>query len=142
MTWQILTVPIFKSIYISECLLEPNEVGGNIAQIKNVSVLKNSSLGITGCLILCRGRFVGALEGARRHVEATIEHVRQDPRHRGMVTLREEASDDRSFRDWSLAYAGQSLFIAGIVDRALRGVDEDVGQLMNAIVEFSGGARQ
>jgi len=59
-----------------------------------------------------------------------------------MVTLREEASDERSFGDWSLAYAGQSLFIAGIVDRALRGVDEDVGYLVNAIVEFSGGVRQ
>jgi hypothetical protein len=113
-----------------------------MAQIERVSSHLGGLPGVTGCLILSCGRFAGVFEGERAALDATLEHIRRDLWHERAAKLEEgvhHGPGARMFPRWSIGYAGRSLFVAAMIDRASRGDEDDVDRLMRAIVAFGGG---
>ena len=69
---------------------------------------RNAEIGVTGALLFTEGRFVQALEGDRDMVRATYDRIATDPRHNGVEVLASQFSDRRRFKEWSMAYVGDS----------------------------------
>lgn len=69
---------------------------------------RNTELGITGILVYRGGRFVQMLEGPADAVEATLERIRDDPRHQDVVELDRNETGTRWFPDWSMAFEALS----------------------------------
>ncbi len=75
-----------------------------LAQILEVSRRRNVEDGITGMLLYKDGSFMQLLEGPRDKVTATFERIGRDPRHHGLIILREADADARCFPDWSMGF--------------------------------------
>lgn len=109
-------------IYVSESTSSDSVRTADVEAIVEGSILRNDSLGVTGALLLCQGRFAQLLEGGRESLEVLQRSILADPRHRLVTTLADISIDRRAFGDWSLAYSGQSEFFAAILnDFALGG---------------------
>lgn len=137
-----LTVSIVRLLYAGTSPLHQDATGSDTAPIESVSSRLADLPDVTGCLIVSSGRFAGVLEGERAAVEATMERIRRDLPHEGAATLEEEVHHGpgaRLFPRWSIGYAGRSLFVAAMIDRASRGDGDEVRRLMRTIVEFGGG---
>ena len=63
---------------------------------------------MTGALLFTEGKFVQALEGDRDMVRATYDRIVGDPRHSGVEVLASQFGDRRRFKEWSMAYVGDS----------------------------------
>lgn len=64
----------------------------------------NARLGLTGMLIYHDGNFLQVLEGAKTAVMDTLDRIRHDTRHAGMIMLENRACRRTSFPDWSMGY--------------------------------------
>jgi len=69
---------------------------------------RNAEVGVTGALLFTEGRFVQALEGDRSTVRATFDRIVADSRHSGVEVLASQFGDRRRFKEWSMAYVGES----------------------------------
>lgn len=69
---------------------------------------RNAEIGVTGALLFTEGKFVQALEGDRDMVRATYDRIVGDPRHSGIEVLASQFGDRRRFKEWSMAYVGNS----------------------------------
>lgn len=74
------------------------------AAILSVSRTNNRRDGITGLLYSDNARFLQALEGPADKVEAAIERIRCDLRHRAIVILSRREIVAREFGDWEMAH--------------------------------------
>ena len=79
-----------------------------IEAILATSRRNNSACGVTGALLVTEGRFVQVLEGERDAVQATYERILHDARHDDIDILSSQLSDRRRFKDWSMAFVGDS----------------------------------
>lgn len=68
----------------------------------------NSARGLTGALLATEGRFVQVLEGQRNDVEAVFDRISADPSHDNIEVLASQSSDRPRFKDWSMAFVGDS----------------------------------
>ena len=59
---------------------------------------------ITGLLVAGGHRYLQVIEGPAATVDATLDRIRRDDRHLGVTLLVDRRVDERSFRDWSMAY--------------------------------------
>lgn len=73
----------------------------------------NTRDGLTGMLLYRGGNFLQALEGPSQVLEATMDRISRDPRHRSIVLLYDEQQATRVFGDWSMG-----LMDAGTLDPA------------------------
>lgn len=64
---------------------------------------KNSRLGVTGLLLYCHGNFLQVIEGEETVLRELYEVIREDPRHRRVVTVVEETITERDFGNWGMA---------------------------------------
>lgn len=64
----------------------------------------NAKLGITGILIYHDGSFFQVLEGAKDAVVATLDRIKADTRHTGVIMLENRACRRQTFADWSMGY--------------------------------------
>ena len=76
----------------------------DVDEILATSRTWNRHRGITGLLLSENGRFLQALEGPEPEVRALMDRIQQDPRHRHVRILLEEAQDARRFPDWAMAH--------------------------------------
>lgn len=73
-------------------------------QILVASRRNNRMKGITG-LLVAKGRyFAQALEGEVAAVTETIERIKKDPRHSGIVVLSKSEVTQRIFPGWDMGY--------------------------------------
>lgn len=79
-----------------------------IEAILATSRRNNSACGVTGALLVTEGRFVQVLEGERDAVQATYERILHDSRHAEVDILSSQYSDRRRFKEWSMAFVGDS----------------------------------
>ena len=82
------------------------EVAQEIEAILAIARHKNAERGITGALLYSAGCFAQVLEGPLSQVETTFERIQLDPRHRDVQVLHFHPMAERSFGDWSMAFAG------------------------------------
>ena len=95
---------VYQLSYSSFCTsrMTPEVLNGILGQ----SNRNNAAQGITGLLMYGRRQFFQVLEGQRVAVEALLERLLKDPRHRSVTLLHEAEVSDRTFSDWSMGYAG------------------------------------
>lgn len=65
---------------------------------------KNRRLGITGMLLYRDGNFLQVLEGEAEAVDALLETIRRDPRHRGILVFLKRPLPQREFSDWEMGF--------------------------------------
>ncbi|MEM9063316.1 MAG: BLUF domain-containing protein [Pseudomonadota bacterium] len=83
-----------------------DELMSDINRILVTSQRNNKSVGVTGALIFNRGVFAQVLEGPASAVERTFERIRFDMRHDHVTVLDSSPVEERSFKDWSMGFAG------------------------------------
>lgn len=69
---------------------------------------RNSACGVTGALLVTEGRFVQVLEGSHDEVEAIFQRISGDSRHDDIEILSSQFSDRPRFKEWSMAFVGDS----------------------------------
>jgi hypothetical protein len=120
-------------LYVSRCRLPSAWAPKTIHDIVAISRARNSGFKVTGALLFTGSRFAQYLEGPKEAIERLQASIRRDLRHDAVSTVAEDETATRSFGDWSLAYAGPSLFVADKVEAAL----DDAGELIGLLHEFS-----
>lgn len=64
----------------------------------------NAASRVSGLLAYGQGIFFQVIEGPRDSVGATLQRIRRDKRHRGLIVLQDEMIDGRDFEDWRMAF--------------------------------------
>ncbi|MFW2542144.1 BLUF domain-containing protein [Primorskyibacter sp. 2E107] len=65
----------------------------------------NAANGVTGFLACHERSFFQVVEGARSEVERLFAAINRDPRHGGIIVLRQGAVEERSFGEWTMGFA-------------------------------------
>lgn len=85
-----------------------------LVELLEVSWARNLESGVTGMLLYADQQLIQVLEGRREDVEATMDRIRVDRRHRGIdVTLVEEI-EERQFPEWRMGF--RALDAAAVAD--------------------------
>jgi hypothetical protein len=79
----------------------------------------NAGAGLTGSLVFTGTRFAQCLEGPAAALDALMDLIGADPRHSDLVVVGRGETAARRFADWSMAYAGSSMFVGRTIDNAL-----------------------
>ncbi|MDQ3139288.1 MAG: BLUF domain-containing protein [Pseudomonadota bacterium] len=130
-------------LYVSEATHRLPEGNDLVAAIVTVAQARNPALEITGALIFTGAHFAQILEGPEASIEALMENIGRDERHRGIDVVETRRISKRRFADWSLAYAGPSLFIdrhiRPLVEKRIAGGRETImaAQLVALMREFT-----
>jgi hypothetical protein len=97
-------LPIHRLIYHSQSRLPSGEAAlRELRYILNVSLARNSALGITGVLYHDGVGFTQVLEGSRAAVAAVFDDIAEDPRHAHVTVLAAASHPHRDFAGWSMA---------------------------------------
>lgn len=83
---------------------EPMSADDLLALLEQCS-RNNTKNGITGMLIYGNETFLQALEGDEDLVDALIEKIGRDPRHKDMQILERKPVEARRYADWSMGFA-------------------------------------
>ncbi len=102
-------------IYVSVSALRLPAQAGEVDAIVDWSQRRNRDLDVTGALVFTEKRFAQYLEGPADGVDALMESIRRDPRHRNVDVVFRRTILRRHFATWALAYAGPSTFVASHV---------------------------
>ena len=81
--------------------------------------------------------FAQIIEGPAAAVAALQASIARDPRHADVQTILSGPHEARLFDDWSLAYAGPSIFVSGEVDAAFEGATRSAERLVAMLREFA-----
>ena len=92
---------LYAVTYLSHSLIKSAEVDEQCSNIESVASKANAEKKISGMLLFCRNRFIQRLEGPREAVEALVEVIKADKRHRNFTTLSAGLIKKRAFEDWS-----------------------------------------
>jgi uncharacterized protein YaaQ len=65
---------------------------------------RNTELAVTGVLLYGNERFLQVLEGEADVVQQVYAHIRQDPRHRNILTFANKAVAARAFQEWAMGF--------------------------------------
>ena len=84
-------------VYVSSA--RPGHSAAEIVQRTAFGHNTNAQNGVTGILLNYNDNILQVLEGAFADVEETLDRIRADIRHRGMLILQDETVDDRRFAD-------------------------------------------
>jgi hypothetical protein len=103
-------------LYVSKSLIAPADIGREIENIVSGARTRNAERGVSGVLIFTEARFAQVIEGPEPAIDALMDTISIDPRHKQVTVVREGALDERRYADWSMAYSGPSLY----VDRHVR----------------------
>ncbi len=100
---------LYQLVYCSRNTI--SEQGDNLAEAVSAILAtarhNNRQAGVTGALLFTRSWFAQVLEGPRDAVEATFERIQSDMRHGDVTVLSFLAAEQRSFPNWSMAFAGE-----------------------------------
>lgn len=128
-------------LYVSRKALCAERSAVEIDKIIDVSIARNTELGITGGLICTTDYFAQLLEGPAEAVEQLMERIDRDPRHTDVTVVRVDAIDQRRVSRWSMAYSGPSSYVAGriapLLGCKIEGDPHRIDRLMSLIVEFA-----
>ncbi len=81
----------------------------------------NPARSITGCLVLCEGRFLQVLEGGLSAINECYQRIAADTRHHGVTLIEVGRTDRRRFGKWSMKwiYAADIAGTAEVVHKYL-----------------------
>lgn len=99
-------------IYASSSTIEPDENLSHLDRIVVASQRHNPALDVTGALVFTGSHFVQILEGSADALAILMAKIETDERHERIEVLHETDIAERSFGEWSMAYAGPSTYLA------------------------------
>lgn len=101
---------VYNLVYSSMAQLDSANASdlAMVDQILATARERNAKVDVTGALLFTEGCFVQALEGDRDAVRATYERIAGDPRHKRVEVLSSQFGDRRRFKQWSMAFVGDS----------------------------------
>jgi hypothetical protein len=105
---------MLQLIYISTAVPGPRI---DTDAILAVSRSNNGRDGITGLLYTDHTRFLQALEGPEEKVEAALERIRHDVRHRAIVILSRREIAAREFGECAMAHQAAGASNAAFIDQ-------------------------
>ncbi len=76
----------------------------DLESILAISRERNGAVGITGMLLHRSGNFMQCLEGPSDAIAITVDRIKRDPRHRGVIKLRDTVIASAVFADWSMGF--------------------------------------
>jgi hypothetical protein len=128
-------------LYVSRSTISRERLAAEVADIIHVSREHNARAGITGGLVRAGGYFAQLLEGPTEEVKTLMERIDRDPRHTDVSVVRIAASSKRQLPDWSMAYAGESSYVANqiapLLEPGLAADPERIDRLDMLIVAFA-----
>ncbi|HVF94060.1 MAG TPA: BLUF domain-containing protein [Sphingomonas sp.] len=99
-------------VYVSAKTPQFYERANAMGDIVLAAQARNAELGVTGALIETANGFAQMLEGNAASLDDLMESIDRDPRHSCVSILAERTSDRRRLSDWSMAYSGESSWVA------------------------------
>ena len=105
-----------------------------LRDIQHRSQRRNARDGLSGLLLFDGVRFLLILEGDANAVTATLERVRDDKRHLGMVLLADKIIERAQFGNWAMICRDARAPINGLQD-ALRPYLRDADRTTRALFE-------
>lgn len=93
---------MYHLVYISYASRPLRE--DDLLDILNTSRLNNKKYGITGMLVYLHEKFIQVLEGEYEAVNKVYHEIKQDLRHRKVITVLEGNTEQRIFKDWSMGF--------------------------------------
>jgi hypothetical protein len=82
------------------------------AQLENLLLVarsRNAELDVSGLLLYAEAQFLQVLEGEEQAIRALYEIIKEDPRHRDIVTYADKPIKQRAFASWAMAFHAPSL---------------------------------
>jgi hypothetical protein len=76
----------------------------DLADILKECVQNNHANNITGLLLYTKGRFMQLIEGESEGVDALVEEIKTDPRHRDIDVFLRTQVRKREFSQWHMGY--------------------------------------
>jgi len=103
-----MSSPICSLAYFSRNAIAGtvDELNCEIASILHSARRNNPARNVTGALLYSDGCFAQVLEGRREDVEHIFENIQCDLRHSGVTVMHFHDVGERSFGEWSMAFAG------------------------------------
>lgn len=95
---------IFQLVYISyanDYFMQDED--SNIDDIINTAIEFNKSRGVTGILLHRKGIFLQLLEGDKENVLQLYGLIASDFRHGNIKTILKQYTNERIFKEWSMA---------------------------------------
>jgi hypothetical protein len=102
-------------LYVSSSQLSLPDQASEVDAIVAFSQIRNPLMNVTGALVFTEKNFAQYLEGPAASVEALMESIRRDRRHRNIDVAYAADVAARRFETWAMAYAGPSTFVAAHV---------------------------
>jgi len=128
---------LHRWLYVSHSRLPAAWADAAVADIVAVSRRRNAPLDVTGALLFTGTRFTQIIEGPATAVAMVQASIERDPRHAEVRTILSGPHDARLFDNWSLAYAGPSLFVASQVEAVLDDAPLSTNRLVEILREFA-----
>jgi hypothetical protein len=93
---------MFQLVYVSSAsqLFSKPDLQALLEQARQ----NNAKLGVTGLLLYKDGNFMQALEGEEEVVTKLAGTIERDFRHKGVLVLLRDTSEERLFPDWSMGF--------------------------------------
>lgn len=123
-------------LYASRCALPSAWAKRAVEDIVAQSIPRNAGLDVTGALLFTGSRFVQFLEGPVDSIVAIRRSILADKRHHDIVTFLSGGRAERVFSNWSLAYAGPSLFVADKIEHLLHDGVHDTSAVIDLLEQF------
>jgi hypothetical protein len=123
------TLELQRIVYCSQAA-RPDLALQSLAEILAVSDRNNRRDGLTGVLLISRGRFFQVLEGAAQDLDRTMNRIRLDPRHHDVDLVNRRSVQNRRFAQWGMVAARitpeQQPEIDAVIDRCSAAPDAAV----------------
>lgn len=101
--------------YISYSLIDIDSAEEKVKILVEKSIESNKTADLTGALVFTGINFCQFLEGPDSAVLRLMDSIRRDQRHKDLWITYQEASTERRFANWSMAYNGGSDFVNGFL---------------------------
>jgi len=122
--------PLHRLIYYSRSNVPSTPQSSTLVRdIVEVAARRNTAVGVTGALLLCRGWFLQALEGRPDAVKEIYTRIRADRRHTHVTIIADDRVRAREFGGWSMCGRELSATDEAIVDSLEASAKFDVSTL-------------
>ena len=95
-------MPLTRLVYCSQARSGISRT--DLAAIGATANSFNASMGITGCLLLCEGRFLQVLEGSATQVNDLYHRIIADRRHQSLFLNEVVRIPERTFAAWAMKW--------------------------------------
>lgn len=89
-------------VYVSDYNGQNTDIGYDLENIVAVSKVRNREQAITGVLFYHNRKFMQLIEGEHSVLNALMNTLRGDPRHRNITIIVDETVERRGFAEWNM----------------------------------------